>query len=74
MYTSKYQIIPMSRLPYSSAAIIQKWCALGKGQWSYADMKIVFSFCQYTYGVPCQLSRPHDTLHVPCPCESAATI
>ena len=51
--------------PTWGTAIIQKWCALEKGPWSYAHVKKLFPFFLSIYS-RCghRLSWPHNT--VPC--------
>ena len=42
---------------------MQNSYAFEQGPWDYACVKIEFlCFCQYTHGVACQLSWPHDIL------------
>ena len=49
--------------PTWGTAIMQKWCVLETGPWSYARMKKLFSFFLLIYS-RCgrQLSWPHDTV------------
>ena len=52
--------------PTWGTAIMQKWCVLEKGPWSYAHMKKLFPFFLsiYTHGVAHRLTWQHNTL--PC--------